>query len=144
MDTQEKVFAALGGIGLVIGIVALVIAIGAKNDTTSQSELSDEAQATLEAKATELKGELESEAEKQAKATGAAGNEARKAKKKAKSAGKSISALTTKVDDLTKKVDDLAARTKKLEDDEQAQSQEIATLKGDIKALKKGKANKKG
>ena len=48
METREKVFAALAAVGLIIGIVALFIALGAKNDTQSDSEVAAQIKEQLE------------------------------------------------------------------------------------------------
>jgi chromosome segregation ATPase len=135
VETREKAFAAVAAIGLAIGIVALVIAISAKNDEQSHAELTQQGQQELDEKADALKAELS----KESAATGAAGNQAKKANRKARAARQETSSLSSEVDDLKQQVDDLKSENTSLSN---KLDQQVTSLKGDVKALRKGKANK--
>ncbi len=125
-DRRSTLFAAVGAVGLVLGIVALVIAIGAKNDTQSESELSASVQQELDEKATSLKKELAAQASR----TGSVAKQVNKALKRGEGAEKAASADRSETAKLKAELEKLTATTDRLTND-------VAALQNDQTATKK-------
>jgi chromosome segregation ATPase len=118
--------AAFGGIGLIVGIVALVIAIGAKNDAGDDQTVQDQAAQSLEAQLTEKANKLEAKLAADTNQTSSVEQAAQKANKKGNkaqktgaAAGKQAAANKAEIDrlkqsneQLTKEVDQLKAEQK--------------------------------
>ena len=152
LDGREKLFAAFGALGVVIGVVALVIAIGAKNDANDEQSAADQAAKSLEAqltdKADQLKSDLEADVaktgtvEKKAKQAQKKGAKAEKAGKKAQKTGNAAAAQAeSNTKDITALQDENAKLKKQVSDLESAQTQtqnQVDTLQLKLK----DKANK--
>ena len=152
LDGREKLFAAFGALGLVVGVVALVIAIGAKNDASDQQTATDQAAQSLEqqltAKADKLKSELAADVsqtgtvEKKAKQAEKKGAKAEKAGKKAQKTGDAAAAASqSNTKDITALQDENAKLKKQLSELESSQTQtqnQVDSLQLKLKA----KANK--
>ena len=152
MSSREKLFAALAALGLIVGIVALVIAIGAKNDATSDQEAQDQAAQELEARLTDKADQLRQGLVGDIKQTAAVRTEARKAGKRgarAEKAGKKAQrtgAAAAKqaaenkktIDKLERESEQLSRDVKQLQKQQQADNQTIQNLKLKVR-LKKNK-----
>ena len=114
LDGREKVFAAVGLLGLVIGVVALVVAITAKNGNTSDSEVEQQVKAELSQSIDEVRGTVSSEQ----------GN-ARRAQRKTEGS------ITTNASDIAK----LAKKNKQLKGDVASSQDQITKLEDEIRKL---------
>ncbi len=114
LDGREKAFAAIGILGLVIGVVALVLAITAKNGNTSDSEVEAQVKAELSKSIDEVSGTVNSNE----------GN-ARRAQRRAEGS------ISTNSNDITK----LTKQNKKLKREVASSQDDITKLEDEIKKL---------
>lgn len=138
METSEKVFAGIAAVGAIVAIVALVIAVGAKNDSQSNSEVSDQINTELAAAEDRLKTEITKDVAQSTKA----GKTAAKGVKKAGKAQKQSAANADSIKQLTTEVDALKKENRTLKSDYDSLNQTVTDLQAEVKALKKQKANR--
>ena len=150
MSSREKLFGAFGVIGLIVGIVALVIAIGAKNDATSDQEAQNQAAQELEARLTDkadqlrqgLVGDIKQTAAAQsaAKKAGKKGARAEKAGKKAQRTGNAAAKQAAEnkktIAELETELERANGEIRGLKQAQQKTDQKIAVLQAKLKAKK--------
>ncbi len=132
-ETKDWVFAGLGVIGIALGAVALVIAIGAKNDAVTEAELSSSLKGELTDKASALKRELA----KDVRQTSSAAGQARKGISKANKAQHTADQAASEADAVSKRVKKLEGETKALNTSVDDLEREQAALKKSIDKLRR-------
>jgi hypothetical protein len=134
IDRREAAFAIFGVVGVIVGAVALYIAIGAKNDLddqeAAQSQIAQAIQQRLTAKDEQLRSDLAEEG----KRTGEAGREASKAERTGEQAERTGEKAQRTGDAATRQAAANKRQIERLEQELNEANAEIAALK---KAQKK-------
>jgi hypothetical protein len=134
-DRREIGFVVFGAIGLIIGAVALFIAIGAKNDANDEQTAQAQAAQTLESqlsdKADKLKASLEADVAKTSsveKAAAKAKKKGNKAQKAGNAAGKLAAENKQEIDKLRQSNDQLTKEVESLEAEQKQTTQKLLKL----------------
>lgn len=149
LDGREKLFAIAGGLGLIIGIVALVFAISAKNSSVSNDEVEKQVEAELRESIEGVKGSVTSEqgkarrAERRASGGIAANTQAiKKLQNQNKKLQKSLSSTNDEVSKLTDEVKRLTGRVSTLSDDLDQTNAKVRKLNERVEDLSVRKKNR--
>lgn len=135
LDRRERLFAIAGGIGLILGIVALVMAINAKNSSVSNDEVEKQVEAELQQSIEGVKGSVTTDEGKLRRAERRAAGGIAVNTKAIKDLQKENKKLKKKLDLNVDEVDTLAGEMRKLDSRVSTLSNELDQTNAKVRQL---------
>ena len=149
LDGREKAFAIAGGLGLIIGIVALVLAISAHNSSVSDADVEAQVKEQLNASIEDVKGSISSDQgsnrRAQRREEGGINSNANSIvglKKQNEKLKKQLADTNDEVDKLTSEVKKLTDQVSTLSDDQDKTDAKLRQLTDRVEDLSVKKRNR--